>query len=475
MDFIDAIHQITDGVVFYRDRHNRDALYAEFTDGKNKQHFDRITSECFEAFLRMRYAETVSTEKELNTKRALRYIKDHHLYFSAPPLIDVFIRKAGSLTSDMEYDLLTPGAQVVRITKEGWYITADSKNKFLRPPEALPQVTPQRTSDDLIDLLKPFVNLTGDDLALFAVWLVQNFCDGNRNALLLMAERGSGKSTLARIIRRILDPSLLDITPFPSKIDDLLVVLGNAQLVCFDNVGDISKNQSDILCSAITSSTTAKRTLFSDCALTLQKLRNVVVLNGISVTPKESDLAERFLILKLKKITGKVMRPEREFWADFASKLPSILGAIFDILSRAIHYTENYTVDEDLPRMADSFVDMLIIAQAMGISSGEFRRIYDENVAKLKKARAETPLIEAVREYMHGPGAGKRVFEGTASQVYKAIKSNYSGNHSLLPGSASHFSRKLDSEYDSLRAAGFRANLDDTKPEGTYIRIIRQK
>lgn len=475
MDFIDAIQKITADVVFFQDRHNRDALYAEFTDGNNKQHFDRITSECFEAFLRMRYAETVSTKKELNTKRALRYIKDHYLYFGAPPLIDVFIRKAGSLTSDIEYDLLTPEAQVVRVTKNGWCVTTDSKNMFLRPPEALPQAIPQRTTDNLTDLLRPFVNLTGDDLVLFAVWLVQNFCDGNRNALLLMAEKGSGKSSSARIIRRILDPSLLDITPFPSKIDDLLVILGNTQLICFDNVGEISKDQSDVLCSAITSSTTAKRTLFSDCSLTLQKLRNVVVLNGISVAPKESDLAERFLMLTLKKITGKNMRPEREFWADFDSKLPSILGAIFDILSRAMRCAENYTIDEDLPRMADSFVDMSIIAQAMGLPSEEFRRIYDANVAKLKKARADTPLIEAIREYMHGPGAGKRVFEGTASQVYKAIKSNYSGNHSLLPGSASHFSRKLDGEHDSLKAAGFRANIDDSKPDGTHIRIIRLK
>jgi hypothetical protein len=123
--------------------------------------------------------------------------------------------------------------------------------------------------------------------------------------------------------------------------------------------------------------------------------------------------------------------------------------------------------------MADSFADMLCIAIAMGITEEEFRAMYDRVVEKMKIARGNKPLIEAVREYMAAVQGRKA--EGYVSSLYSMIKDNYSGNKNLLPKSASSFSKELELERDTLLSFGIKVNTDDTSDKGTHMQIIKMK
>jgi hypothetical protein len=125
--------------------------------------------------------------------------------------------------------------------------------------------------------------------------------------------------------------------------------------------------------------------------------------------------------------------------------------------------------------MADAFADSVAIALALGISEKEYREIYEENVDKLNKIRKGTPLVEAIGEYMNGPISGKRSVEGKAESLVEKIIANYSGNKEEIPGSASHFTRQADNEFDNLKDAGWRVNVDDTGSKGTVIKIIRRR
>ena len=441
MKLFDLIWKVVENVYFYQDILNDEALFAEFVMGSGVKYFDRLESSKFKAFLRMKAIEVTNEEQTLNADSALQYLRDYFMYREQPERVDVYIRTAGDLQDGIEYSLKDKKQRVVVVDKDGWGLTKKSYRKFLHSSASKPQVIPKQCDDSPIDLLKPYVNLKGDSLILFVVWLIQAFCTGNHFALLVTAERGAGKSTLSRIIRSIVEPSGTDVSHFPQKKEELLNILSNLYLVCFDNVSTITKEQSDLLCSAITGGTATKRALYTNNDLYVQKLHNVVVINGITACPKESDLAERFLVVQLKKLTSKEICRERDFWDSFNDDLPYILGAIYNTLSKAMVHFEKLTF-ENMPRMADAFADMVAIALALGVSEEKFRKIYDDNVTLMHKLRADTPLIEAVRETMNGLQLhGRRELKGKAERVYSIVKESYSGDKSSLPNGASAFSR----------------------------------
>ncbi len=332
---------------------------------------------------------------------------------------------------------------------------------------------PQSSDEDLLKLLKPFVNIHGNQYKLFVIWLVQAFCSGKHSALLVRAPRGSGKSSLSRTIRALLDPSEVDISNFSNNRSDFICTLANLYLVCYDNVRTISVEQSDILCQAITGVTVPSRTLYTNNDLFVQKLRNIVIVNGIQVLPTESDLAERFLVVNLQKIDESKRKREKDLQRAFDAKRPLILGAIFETLKKAMQCYSSISI-ENMPRMADSFVEMLVIALALGLTEEEFRAIYAENVAEMDKLRNETPLVRAIRELMDAH-PGKRSIEGTAEEICSMVQRHYSGDVNDLPGDGSHFTRRADKEHDALAAAGLRINVDDTYQRATRVKIIRKK
>lgn len=471
----DLLLDVVANVTFYQDILNDEALFAEFTMGSGVTYFNRLESAKFKSFLRMKALEITDDKETLNAEAAIQYIRDYFTYNEDAERVDVYVRTAGNLEEGIEYSLKDKKQRVVIIDKDGWHLSTDAKHKFLHSSASKPQVIPKRCEKNPIELLKPFLNLKGNDLIIFVIWLIQAFCAGNHSALLLSAERGGGKSSTSRIIRTIVEPSGVDVSYLSKNKEELLNTLSNLYLVCFDNVRDITKEQSDLLCSAITKGTATKRALYTNNEMYVQKLHNTIVINGISVIPKESDLAERFLVVNLKKLTPEKMRREKDLWDSFNNELPYILGAIFETLSKAMRHFETLSL-ENMPRMADSFADMIAIALALGISEEEFRAIYTENVDKMNKLRADTPLVEAVRETMNGLQMhGKRALEGKAERVYSIIRSTYSGDKNMLPGSVSQFSRSLEAEHEVLFAAGFRVNIDDTPSDGTEIQIIRKK
>ena len=394
--FQDLVFSVIDGVKFFSDSCNREAFFAEFYNGSNIKHFARIDSVEFRAYLTLKALEITDGAQSLNDQAAVEYLRKYFAHYGSPPSVDVYIRTAGDLEHGIEYDLKDEAQHSVRISPTGWKITQKKKHKFLSSSTALSQVLPKRSDEEL---LKPFVNIQGDQYKLFVIWLVQAFCSGKHTALLVRAPRGSGKSSLARIIRALTDPAKVDISPLSNNRSDFICTLANLYLVCYDNVRTISVEQSDILCQAITGATVPSRTLYTNNDLFVQKLCNIVVVNGIQVLPTESDLAERFLVVNLKGIDETQRKREKDLQRDFDAKRPFILGAIFDTLSKAMQCYSSISI-ENMPRMADSFVDMLAIALVLGISEDEFRAMYADNVAEMDKLRNETPLVQAVRELM---------------------------------------------------------------------------
>ncbi len=471
MKNFNLLHDVVKDVDFFRNKSDMDKFYVEFTNCNGKKEFTSLTSEKFKGFLFSRSIELSDGEESLNPNDAINAILHSLSYNQNYQHIDVYVRTAGTLRSGIEYDLQSADLKSVKITSNDWQLS-EKKKKFVAGRNSLPQVTPIHTCKTPLDTLRPYVNLSGDAYLLFVIWIVQAFSRGNHPILLIVADKGSGKSTLSKMIKKIIDPANFDVTTISDNKDDLRVLLNGSLVCCLDNASEITNAVSDLFCGAVTGTTMIKRSLYTNDDISVSTLHNILVINGIGVLPKRNDLAERMLILNLQKLSADRLKLETDLWESFENDLPMILGSIFSTLSKAMLEIQAMKAKK-LHRMADSFFEMIAIAKALDISEEEFRRIYDKNKNELEQARAGSPLVTAVKEYMSEiPG---RDVTDRVSVVYKEIYEKFSGDKTLLPGSAAYFSRALDKEHENLLNAGFRVNLDDTGAAGTIVKIIKKK
>lgn len=433
--------------------------------------FVEIDDARFSAYIRIYILSKLKTKT--NATDFIQSIKDILLLGGNPDVVSPKVRTAGKLTSGMiEYDLSNPTHEYVKVTKKGWSVVQNSKYKFLKRGTLASQVYPQQTDKDLLTLLRPYVNMDEDNFLLWVAWLVQAFCTGNHICALLESEAGSGKSTLTRMVRRIVDPSKLNVTAMPEKKDDLLSALTNSYFIAYDNTEILSQEVSNIIAMAVTGAAVAKRKLYTTNDLRIYGLSNVVLLNGIDIMPSKSDLASRCLLFSLKAIQEESRKTDEEIEAAFEQALPEILGAIFDTLSKAMSIIKDLK-PQKLPRMASAYKEMLAIAIALGVSEQKFESVFFANIAALNKARGNIAIVEAVQEYMNSPFVKGRFADGKVSDLYVAIRSNYSGQKSDLPNSPSRFGRKLREELKTFEAVGLTLLLDNTYADGTHLKIIK--
>lgn len=469
---------VFENVEFFADKNISTQIYAEYiipgeySNDPDREVFARIDSREFESFVE--FIIYPRTDKKVKPSFLLRNLKNYFINYPCEDTVTPKIRLAGKLQDKLiEYHLCNHSNQFICITPKSWKITTNHTAKFLKRLSSKGQVLPIAPTKSLFDLLRPFVNANEDEFRLFVVWLVQAFCEGSHSILLLQAAKGSGKTVLTKMIRELLDPSKASVAVMPLNVDHLLTALTNSFVVTLDNTQVLDPVASDIFCQAVTGAAYIKRVAHSTNDEAMFDLRNVVIINGIDIVPQKSDLAERCLLVTLNPIT-KNRKTESELTAQFENALPEILGSIFETLSCAMGVVNTFKPSR-LPRMADSYLDMLCIAITLGLSEDEFERIYFANIDKINKARAEIPLVEAVREYMFSPTVRGNKVIGTATEILNRIKANYSGDKRALPPNASHFSRQLTTEHHTLHAAGFIVNIDPTPADGTHIEIIKNK
>ena len=463
-------------IEFYTLEEDENKIFAEYIVPSNDDispnvlNLRDIDSPKFSSFLRLEVIPNM--DAKITANDIIREVRDYINVRGCEDVIITHMRTAGTLSDEVvEYALYNKCQQYVRIDKTGWNIVDTPTYKFVANSMSKPQIKPKRTCKNLLDLMSPYINAKKDAQILTILWMVQCFLEGNHFALLMSAPSGSGKTVLSNILRAVLDPSKTGVSILNTKGDSLLTTLTNSYLVAFDNTRPLDPEESDIMCVSVTSGVYTKREAFSTNTNAVFRLHNAIILNGVNILPRESDFAQRCLLLQLESITPKTRMLKSELMKKFNNDVPEILGAIFDTISKAMTIADSVELKEK-SRMADEEKEMTAIAIALGISQEEFKRIYDENRSELDKARSKTDLFFAVQEYMSK--VNKKSIEGTVSQIYSKICNSYSGGKAELPKSPSQFSRKLSLEYQAFLSAGIRINLDDTYTDGTHIKIIKK-
>jgi energy-coupling factor transporter ATP-binding protein EcfA2 len=369
-------------------------------------------------------------------------------------------------------DLTDERWRAVRVTPGGWQVIDNPPILFVRYEHHAPQVEPIKGGD--VHRLFDFVAVNGDGpRLLLMIYLVSCFIpDIPHPVPILHGPQGSGKSTVFRVLRRLIDPSVIEVLSFSRDEKELVQLLAHHWCCFFDNMETLQGWQSDMLCRAVTGEGFSKRVLFSDDDDLIYSFRRCCGLNGINVAATRADLLDRSILIALDRIPPNRRRPETALWTAFEEARPHILGGIFDALAEAMRVLPEVRLST-LPRMADFARWGCAIAQALGYTAGDFRQAYGENIeAQNEEVLQGHPVAAAVLAMMEDLEA----WEGAPSEllarlVEVAETEKIDTRARLWPKAAHILTRRLNEVRPNLQEAG--VLIEHSHGKGNLVTLKR--
>ena len=312
-------------------------------------------------------------------------------------------------------DLADKDWQAVEIGPDGWRVISDPPVKFRRPNGMLPIPSPVR--DGNIESLRRFVNVCDGDWPLVLAWLVAALRNiGPYPVMALSGEHGSAKSTTERVLRRLIDPNKSELRSEPKEPRDLMIAATNGLVIAFDNLSHLSPWLSDALCRLATGGGFSTRVLYENDEEMIFEAQRPVILNGINEVVTMPDLLDRAVTISCPVISDDDRRTEVQFWQEFETARPAILGALLNATSHALAHIDSVTLNH-LPRMADFAVWAVAAEPALALNPGTFMSAYTGN-----RAMANELVLEASPVVLPLLGFLKiNPWEGSATELLVAL------------------------------------------------------
>jgi hypothetical protein len=318
----------------------------------------------------------------------------------------MYVRVAGSIKDVIYYDQTNPQYEAIKITKKGWDIVP-SPVIFARYQIQLPQVEPSREYDN--DVFDKFWKLTNvkdkDDQLLLTCYTISIFIpEIIKAAPILHGPQGAAKSMLQKFIKKLADPTSVDLLTFPRDVNELVQQLAHNYVAYYDNVSHIYEWVSDLLCRAITGMGFSKRALWTNEDDIAYSFKRAVGLNGVNIAATKPDLLHRSLIIKLEDIEDEDRRDEEDdLWPAFYQLRPHLLGFIFDTLVKVLQVIQEkggIKLDKK-PRMSEWAKVCEIISRCMGNPENAFMRAYYKNIKVQSDEVIEGhPIAQCIQMFM---------------------------------------------------------------------------
>jgi len=314
------------------------------------------------------------------------------------------------------YDL--GDGRVVKIDPDGWSIVDKPPIIFKRFPHQEKQVTP--LYDGNVKGICDFVNLKNkNDQLLLQVFMVAAFVPSFPHPLMVLhGPQGGGKTTPMRLLKSLIDPSVLKTLSMPDSEREFAQLASHHHFFFFDNISTLPAWLSDSLAKASTGDGFSKRQLYSDDDDVIYSFQRCMALNGINLVVEKADLLDRSILLGLERITKSERRQEQEFWKKFNEIKPQLLGAIFNAVSQAMKIYPSISLSS-YPRMADFTRWGCAITQALGLSNDDFLNAYYSNIdAQSEAAIDASPVGMALVALMEV----QDTWTGTPSDLLTALE-----------------------------------------------------
>ena len=364
-------------------------------------------------WLRRYFEEEEGAPNSESVKAALNLI-EANAHFDGPERI-VYLR-VGEHAGKYYLDLCNDTWQAIEIDTEGWRVVDNPPVRFRRSAGMQPLPTPLRGGS--IKKLKRFLNVKSDyDFVLVVAFLLAALRPrGPYPVPLVNGEQGSAKSTFIRILKCLVDPNAAALRALPREDRDLFIAAYNSYILAFDNVSGLKPWISDTFCRLSTGGSFAVRQLYTDQDEVLFDAVRPVMLNGIEEVVDKPDLADRSLFFTLEPIPEEKRKTEEEFWVDFETVRPSILGALLDGVVEGLTKLPQTRLKK-LPRMAD-FALWVTACETAFWRAGIFETAYWGNRSVAVEVVLESDSVAvAVRSFI----AERNEWEGSATELLAAL------------------------------------------------------
>lgn len=453
---------------------NPQGMWLQISDGEQK-HIYKLNDSVLMA---MKSAYKKRTGKYLSDARCLDEIEYLEFYAFEHRIPRNLERR---MTYDSKkkayyYDLDSIHGKVVKITAEGYKLIKTPSKMFLQNDTYKAQVKPKTAvSNELPDLLAPHFKLQSrEHLFLLAMYLVSAFMSPTIKCplLIMVGDKGSSKSTIMRRIESIIDPKYTDLSGASNSCADLQLQLNNNRFVSIDNISYLSQKTSDLLARAITGGSASKRKLYTDDQEVFLNLHCLIAINGIHLIAKSTDLLDRALIFRLKRISSTEIKNESELDEAFAKDLQSILGAIFDAVSKVMADKNPVEIQKKI-RMVDFFETAIKVGRTFGLKDEETAKIIWKNHQEVNQQSLQENLIaQCIRELM----ADCTEYKGSVTDLLHDLTAIAEENYiraSFLPGQPNVLSRRLNEIKSNLEEEGI---FYEIKNVGSFrqINIVRE-
>jgi putative DNA primase/helicase len=371
------------------------------------------------------------------------------------------------VNDEIYVDLCDQMWRVVQIDGTGWKIVKKSPLRFIRSTgmRELPEPESGGTLEEFREILP---HLSDENWIKLQGFLIGVFNPvGTQPVLVITGGQGSGKSSMVEMISNLIDPNQVPSRSMPKKVDDLFVATENCRLLVFDNVSQLSADQSDALAQMSSGGGMTKRKLYSDTDEILITTRQPIILNGITDFVERPDLDERSIHIPLESIDPNERRLDSELRERFEEMRPRLLGAIFDAVSVALRESGNVKLD-GLPRLAEMTHFVTAAESALQMEPGEFVRVMQEQGVERSESRAGLePVAIAIRDHVRT--VTNTAFEGTVGELLERIVE-------WLPNGPNYWTpRKLGGEIrrltPDLKAIGIHIVSLGRSRHGNRIRI----
>ena len=316
------------------------------------------------------------------------------------------------------YYELRPG-RVVRVDTDGWDFEPSPPVLFRHFANL--KALPDPELGESLDALNDLVNLkTERDRRLFTAHAVTVALPHvGRPILNASGAMGSGKTTIGRVIKRMWDPTAPETVRLDSR--DFLQKASHAYIVMLDNQNTIPEWGADTLCRLVTGEADSKRRLYTDDEDVIIELRRAVLLNGINVPTERGDVLDRSLVVELERIPDGERRTEEELWEGFEREHPKLLGAAFEVLSKAIGAKTSLKLSRR-PRLADWGEYAAAVYKVLGWGAETFLADWDHNVKLQNEGTLDgSPVAQTIIKFMEEMAEGEE-YAATTSHLHKKLE-----------------------------------------------------
>ena len=323
----------------------------------------------------------------------------------------------------------------------------------------------------LPELVKAVFNVDPEEMLRYLAHLCCFFMPHISVPLLVLnGGHGTAKSTAAKMIMDLVDPSTVDVTTMPKDEQGLTALLAGKYIVGLDNIGKLSRKESDKLCIACTGGNDPQRQYYTNADLLSVPLKCNIILNGIGTLVTRPDLAERSNVIYFNRLKKRMT--DSQVWEQFNAKKPKLLGSIFNTIRLGLPMVstvlEGYT---DLPRMAEFSTYGAAFIKAMGLDPIQFVKDYTASCSAFIGDCAEMDdFYLLVKEFLVNRGG---YYKGTATHLLEDLK-NYAGSKRMPFDnmSASSLSRRLHDGEDDLNQMDVAVNIKQDTPKSITLQLL---